>query len=134
MINLAVGFALGIGPLRYIRLPSIFWKASMAIVVVALIGLAVTFNFFAAHYRDAFSQISPDAENLMRQSSQAALHSLITRKHELLGFQSYLMVLVGLIVVSYATYWRYHLARPVPRLRRPLQALSSPAAGIHFVD
>ncbi|MES2696083.1 MAG: DUF1553 domain-containing protein, partial [Verrucomicrobiota bacterium] len=52
--------------------PSVFWKVSMAIVAAALIAVAVAFNFFAAHYRDAFSLISPDAENLMRQSSQAA--------------------------------------------------------------
>ncbi len=114
LINLAVGFGLGIWPLRYIRLPSIFWKVSMAIVAAALIALAVTFNFFAAHYRDAFSQISPDAENFMRQSSQAALQSLLTKKYELLGFQSYLMVLVGLVVVSYATYKGISWLDPFP--------------------
>lgn len=114
LINLTVGFALGIGPLRYIRLRSMFWKGSMAILAVALIALAVTFNFFAAHYRDAFSQISPEAENFMLQSSQAALHALLTRKYELLGFQSYLMVLVGLVVVIYATYKGMSWLDPFP--------------------
>jgi hypothetical protein len=114
LINLTVGFALGIGPLRYIRLPSAFWKGSMAIVAIALIALAVTFNFFAAHYRDAFSQISPDAENFILQSSQAALQALLTRKYELLGFQSYLMVLVGLVVVTYATYKGMSWLDPFP--------------------
>lgn len=114
LINLTVGFALGIGPLRYIRLPSILWKASMAVVAVALIALAVTFNFFAAHYRDAFSLISPDADNFMRESSQAALQALLTRKYALLGFQSYLMVLVGLVVVTYATYKGMSWLDPFP--------------------
>lgn len=114
LINLAVGFILGIVPLRYIRLPSVFWKVSMAVLAAALIALLVTFNFAAAHYRDAFSQISPDAENFMLQSSQAALQALLTRKYELLGFQSYLMVLVGLVVVSYATYKGMSWLDPFP--------------------
>lgn len=114
LINLSVGFILGIVPLRYIRLPSIFWQVSMAIVAAALVALLVVFNFAAAHYRDAFSQISPDAEDFMLQSSQAALKALMTRKYELLGFQSYLMVLVGLVVVSYATYKGLSWLDPFP--------------------
>jgi len=114
LINLAVGFALGIMPLRYIRLPSIFWKLSMAILAAALVALALTFNFFAAHYRDAFSTIPPDSENFMRESSKAALQSLLSHKYELLGFQSYLMVLVGLVVVSYAAYKGLSWLDPFP--------------------
>ena len=114
LINLAVGFILGIVPLRYIRLPSVLWKFSMMLIAVALIALLVIFNFAAAHYRDAFSQVSPDAENFMLQASQVALTSLVTKKYELLGFSSYLMVLVGLVVVSYATYKGLSWLDPFP--------------------
>lgn len=114
IINLGIGFGLGIGPLREIRRPSNFWKVCMAMVAVALATLAVVFNFFAAHYRDAFSQISPDAENFMLQSSQAALQSLLAKKYELVGFQSYLMVLVGLLVVTYAAYKGLSWLDPFP--------------------
>ncbi len=103
-INLATGFVLGVFALRYIRLPSLFWKISMAMVSAALIGLALAFNVFAAHYRDAFSLIPADADNFMLRASQTAMSNLLTSKLQLLGFQSYIMVLVGLFVVLYATY------------------------------
>ena len=134
LINLAVGFALGIIPLRYVRLPAIFWKISMAIVAAALVALALTFNFFAAHYRDAFSVIPPDAENFMREvieggtakptdpKVRAARLPILPdgagrpRSGELRDVQG------------------TELARSIPRLRRALQALPGPIAGIHFTD
>ncbi len=104
VINLATGFLLGIVALRYIRLPSFVWGVSMALLTVLLVSLAIVFNFFAAHYRDAFSLIPPDAEDFMLRASRTALSNLVASKYALVGFQSYLMVLVGLLVVVYATY------------------------------
>ena len=76
IINLATGFILGIFALRYIRLPSPLWRLTMAILAVLLVGLAVVFNFFAAHYRDAFTLIPPDADDFMLKASQMALSNL----------------------------------------------------------
>ena len=114
LINLATGFLLGIFALRYVRLPSWLWRVSMGTLTVALVGLALVFNFFAAHYRDAFGLIPPDAEDFMLKASRAALSNLISSKYVLLGFQSYLMVLVGLLVVIYATYKGISWLDPYP--------------------
>lgn len=104
IINLATGFLLGIIALRYIRLPSPLWRLSMALLAVALVALAVVFNVFAAHYRDAFALIPSDADDFMVRASRTALTNLVTTQYALQGFQSYIMVLVGLLVVTYATY------------------------------
>lgn len=104
VINLATGFLLGIVALRYIRLPSPVWRLAMIVLTIALIGLAVIFNFFAAHYRDAFALVPPEADDFMLKASQMALSRLVVERYVLVGFQSYLMVLVGLLVVTYATY------------------------------
>ncbi|MCA0302516.1 MAG: hypothetical protein LCH95_08920 [Proteobacteria bacterium] len=114
LINLATGFLLGIFPLRYIRLPSMLWRIPMFVLTILLIGLAVAFNFFAAHYRDAFSEVPPDAENFMLLASRMALASLLKGQYVLQGFQSYLMVLVGLLVFTYATYKGLSWLDPYP--------------------
>ena len=113
-INLATGFLLGIFALRYIRLPSPLWRLSMALLAVALISLAIVFNFFAAHYRDAFMLIPPDADDFMLKASRTALSNLIGARYVLQGFQSYLMVLVGLLVVIYATHKGLSWVDPYP--------------------
>jgi hypothetical protein len=104
IINLATGFLLGIIALRYVRLPSWLWRVSMTLLTLLLVGLAVVFNLFAAHYRDAFALIPPDAEDFTLKASQAALKNLEVNQYVLVGFQSYLMVLVGLLVVVYSAY------------------------------
>ncbi|UYN96081.1 MAG: phage holin family protein [Enhydrobacter sp.] len=104
VINLAIGFILGIFALRYIRLPSFLWRLPMGILTVFLVGFAIIFNVFAAHYRDAFALVPPEADNFMLEASRLALSKLISAKYALVGFQSYLMVLVGLLVVTYASY------------------------------
>lgn len=114
LINLATGFVLGVFALRYVRLPSFFWRASMSIAVLALVALAVVFNFFAAHYRDAFALVPPEADEFMLKASQTAMNTLIQSKFVLQGFQSYLMVLVGLFVVLYATYKGVSWLDPFP--------------------
>ncbi|SKA41350.1 hypothetical protein SAMN02745126_06494 [Enhydrobacter aerosaccus] len=114
VINLAVGFLLGIVALRYIRLPSAVWRLSMTLLAITLISLAVVFNFFAAHYRDAFALVSPEADDFMLRASRMALANLVSKKYELVGFQSYLMVLVGLLVVTYATYKGMTWVDPYP--------------------
>jgi hypothetical protein len=103
-INLAVGFLLGRLALRYIRLPSLSWRVLMTLLSGGLVALAVAFNFAAAHYRDAFALVPPDAEDFIRQASSLAQENFVASTVRLLGFQSYLMVLVGLLVVVYAAH------------------------------
>ena len=113
-INLATGFVLGILPLRYLQKPSFLWKLSMLPVALALICLALGFNLFAAHYRDAFASISPEAENFIPQASALAFEKMTTSLYKLAGFQSYLMVLVGLLIVFYATFKGFTWLDPFP--------------------
>lgn len=107
VINLALGLILGLGCLRYVKLKGFGWRLSMGLAIPAFILAAIIWNFFAAHYRDAFQAIPPDAENFMAQASTMALSLLLERRWSLSGFQSYLMVAVGLLVVCIATFKGY---------------------------
>lgn len=107
VVNIAIGLILGLGCLRYVKLPGLIWKSAMFVSIVALIGAAVVGNFFAAHYRDAFQAVPPDTDRFMAHASELALERLREHSYILSGFQSYLMVAVGLIVVGVAAWKGY---------------------------
>lgn len=104
IVNIALGFLLGIVGFRYVQHPSWAKQTGAWLLITALVLLATGFNFFAAHYRDAFQLVPPDADGFKLQASRIAFDNLLTKKWLLTGFQSYLMVLVGLIVFFGASY------------------------------
>lgn len=114
IVNIAIGFIIGILCLRYIQLPSVFWKLGMTLLLGALLVGAVVFNFAAAHYREAFQLISPDVEGFMAKASALAIELVKQRRWNLAGFQSYLMVVVGLLIVALAAYKGYTWLDPYP--------------------
>jgi len=114
VINIAAGFVMGNLCLRYMQLPNLLWKTGMLIVLIGLILGAVVFNFAAAHYREAFHLVPPDAEDFMARASGLAIELVKERRWNLAGFQSYLMVVVGLLVVMLATYKGYTWIDPYP--------------------
>jgi hypothetical protein len=114
IVNIAAGFVLGILGFRYVQHPGRTKPFGAWLLVIVLVALACVFNFSAAHYRDAFHMVPPDADAFKSQASKIALANLITHKWMLEGFQSYLMVIVGLIVFFGAAYKGYTWSDPYP--------------------
>lgn len=114
VVNIAFGFVLGAVGFRYVQHSAIVKKVGAWLLVLSLLGLAAIFNLFAAHYRDAFQSIPPDVPSFMAKASQIAFSSLLGAQWQLLGFQSYLMVLVGTIIVLSAAYKGYTWSDPYP--------------------
>ena len=125
VINLATGFIIGILCLRYMQLPSFVWKAGMTLLLFALLVAIVVFNFAAAHYREAFQLIQADADDFMAKASSLAIELLKSRRWDLAGFQSYLMVIIGFLIVSLAAYKGYTWIDPFPGYGRVAAHLQS---------
>lgn len=96
--NIALGFVMGWGPLRYFghryKL-HLLWAVPVFLLLVIAIGL---FNWCVANYRE-LAQFNSDGT--LRDTLNMA------RTFSLLGFPSYLMGLVGIVIAIYAATRAY---------------------------
>ena len=105
--NIALGFMIGWGPLRFFghrfKL-HLLWAIPTFVILVIAIAI---FNWGVAHYRD-----------LVQIKSQSGLPdvwgNLRTNPFGMLGFPSYLMALVGIIVAIYACARAYTMFDAYP--------------------
>ena len=115
VINTAVGFGVGYVFLRGWHHPRFLVKSFSFLISIGFITLLIGFNIFAAHYRDAFTTIP--LESLAQARDAASIEAFERLKRHLwilVGFQSYLMVAIGLIVSGVAMLEGYRFDDPFP--------------------
>lgn len=105
VVNVVLGFFGGYLLLRNCNHPRLFGRVLSAFLFVALLAFLLLANTFAAHYRDAFSALGAEALTATRDAaSEFALKTLREKGWSLVGFQSYLMVLIGMIVAGISMF------------------------------
>jgi hypothetical protein len=115
IINTVVGFGAGVALVRGLNRPSAAARALCFLLLVATLAALLAFNTFAAHYRDAFAVLKPEDIGRARDVASAdALRRLVDGQYRLAGFQSYLMVAVGMLVACIAMFEGYRLDDPLP--------------------
>lgn len=115
VVNVVVGVLAGYVLARGCHLRTVPLKAGSAVLLVAVLAFLLVGNIFAAHYRDAFASLSPESISAARDLASAeALRRLEASRWVLAGFQSYLMVIVGMVVALFALLEGYRLDDPLP--------------------
>jgi hypothetical protein len=115
LVNCITGFAAGFFLLRGCNHPRLPLRALAFVGLLVFFAFIVGFNVFAAHYRDAFAVLTPEQIAAGRDAASAeALRRLSANLWVLSGFQSYLMVAVGLIVAGVALVEGYRLDDATP--------------------
>lgn len=115
VINSLVGFGAGYALVRGLNRPTFGGKAFCGLFLLLTLAALLAFNTFAAHYRDAFAVLKPEDIGRARDIASAdALRRLVEGQHRLTGFQSYLMVAVGMLVAGVAMFEGYRLDDPLP--------------------
>lgn len=108
-MNVVLGTVTGFFLARGCNLRNPFIKSLSALGLILSIVFLLGANIFAAHYRDAFASFT--TRDLV---SAEAFRLLLEKRWLLAGFQSYLMVLLGMFVAIFSLYEGYALDDAYP--------------------
>lgn len=112
---------------RYLNHRNIVLKLGGAIFTSGWIGFATVMSFAVAHFRDGLEAGRP-----WRAAAEAAVPALLERPLHLASIESWLLVVVGLLISVVAFRKGWHTDDPYPgygRLARDLQAARDAYAG-----
>lgn len=120
VINIAIGLFVGNFGYRFLHHAKVSMKAVGALIITLCLASLFSFNLGVAHYRDAITN-APSQENVEIMINQednslnpkkVALEHLKQAPLELGDIESYLLIIVGMIISLFASYKAYRSDDP----------------------